>query len=110
MPYDLDNRKRVRQIARSVLDAQLGVLAAARALTALLHRDRGIVSEEDFNLFRGVESETDDLPLGKVREEWRADALIEKDREIARCEALWRDQVLAACTRILLSTGEIEPD
>jgi hypothetical protein len=42
---------------------------------------------EDLNPFVGVESETDDLPAGRVREEWREEALLEVDREISRVEA-----------------------
>jgi hypothetical protein len=56
----------------------------------------------DRNLFIGIASETDHLPIGTVRELWHPDFLPEKDREIARCEELWREAARAACERILL--------
>jgi hypothetical protein len=84
-----------------VLEDQIGILEATRALLPLLHENPEIVSPDDYNLFRGIDSETDDLPLDGVRKEWLSDALREKDREIARCEALWRERVRSACERIL---------
>jgi hypothetical protein len=63
-----------------------------------------IVSEADFNSICGIDSETDHLPIGRVREHWHQDKLPEKDREIAHCEGLYRDQVHAVCERILTET------
>ena len=95
------DKETVQRIAQEVLNGQRGVIDASRALLPLLHRSPELASEEDFNLVRGIESETDDLPLGRVRELWDSTALANKDSEIARCESLWRDQFRAACERIL---------
>ena len=94
-------KENAEHIARMVLENQIGILEATRALLPLLHRNPEIVSSDDYNLFRGIDSETDDLPVGTVRREWDSAALLEKDREIARCESLWRGQVRLACERIL---------
>jgi hypothetical protein len=96
------------QIARSVLKGQTGILEAAHALCPVLHADPSIASEDDFKLFIGILSETDDLPVGQVRREWHPDFLPDKDTEIARCEALWRDAVRAACERILLRGQKLQ--
>lgn len=101
MTHDSTSRERVQQIARMVIEEQIGILEATRALLPLLHSDPGMVSLDDYNLFRGIDSETDDLPIGWVREEWHAQSLLEKDREIARCADLWREPVRSACERIL---------
>jgi hypothetical protein len=98
----LEHTERVQQIVRAVLSRQIGVLEGARALLPHLREQPDLASAEDFNLTRGIESETDDLPLGSVRELWDPDALTEKDKEIARCEELWGDQFRGACERILL--------
>ncbi len=55
-----------------------------------------------------IESETDDLPIGKVRSEWDEHALAEKYGEIERCEALWRESMKGACERILLRTRPVQ--
>jgi hypothetical protein len=88
------------EISQSVLDGQTGTIEAAHALCSLVHRDPSIASEEDRKLFIAITSETDDLPVGRVRQEWHPDSLPEKDHEIARCEDLWGDRIGAACLRI----------
>ena len=109
MENALEDREHVQQIARAMLNGQLGVIGAARALLPFLHRNPQLTSQEDYNLVRAIESETDDLPLGPVRELWDTAALPEKDREIARCEALWQDQFRAACERLLLNSQHLPP-
>jgi hypothetical protein len=100
--------QRAEQIARKVLKEEIGILEATRAILPLLHSDPEIIALDDYNLFRAIESETDDLPIGKVRAEWNSDALREKDREIARFEELWRDQVRRACERLLIRSHPIQ--
>ena len=91
-----------------VLKEEIGILEATRAILPLLHSDPEIIGLDDYNLFRAIESETDELPIGKVRAEWNSDALREKDLEIARCEELWRDQVRSACERLLIRSNPIQ--
>lgn len=91
-----------------MLVGEVGPLEGVRAFLPLLHEDSSITSTDDYYLLVGIDSETDDLPLGRVRDEWDSKSLREKDREIARCEDLWRDKVLAACERILLRTSPIQ--
>lgn len=87
-------------ITQSVLDGQADVIEAAHALCYLVRQDSSIASKEDHTLFIAIASETDHLPVGRVRQEWHPDYLPEKDSEIARCADLWRDQIRAACLRI----------
>jgi hypothetical protein len=87
--------------ANQLLSGRIGALEAVRLLLPLLHQDSTIVSQSDFNSIRGIDSETDHLPIGRVREEWHPEYLPEKDREIARCEGFYRDRVRAVCERIL---------
>jgi hypothetical protein len=108
MPHDVGARERSLQIVHFILDRRIGILEGVHALLPLLHSDPGIASQDDYNLFRGIESETDDLPIGKVRKEWHPDYLPEKDQEIARCEDLWRGQIRSACERILLRAQQVQ--
>lgn len=94
-------KDRAVAMARKVLDGEVGVIEGARALVGLMHLDSEIASGEDFNSLCGIDSETDDLPIGRVREEWHQDSLVEKDREIARCEDFYGDRVRSACERII---------
>jgi hypothetical protein len=86
--------------ARGVLSGELDVIAGARQLCGLGHQI-GADRDADFTFFVGVESETDHLPVGGVRQHWSADALREKDAEIARAEASYRDRTFEICRRLI---------
>jgi hypothetical protein len=103
-----EDRDKVRQVARTFLTGRAGVIETARALVPLLRGAPDMASKDDFNFILGIDSETDDLPLGPVRDLWRSEALLEKDREIARCDGLWRDQLHTACERILLGSQHLQ--
>ncbi|MEK7706284.1 MAG: hypothetical protein AAB426_15090 [Myxococcota bacterium] len=59
------------------------------------------MADPDLVVFIGVDSETDDLPVGDVRALWNRDALREKDVELARANDLYRESVERACRNIL---------
>lgn len=94
---ELEHRK-AQEVALAVLDGRTTVLEAARALVSLAHTD-AIPDVEDRRLIIAVDSETDHLPVGEARKLWAADALKEKDVEIARAETLYRDAFLQACKK-----------
>jgi len=93
-------RQRVREVAQAVLEGRTTVLEAIRELCPLAHTD-AIANEEDRTLIIGIESETDNLPIGEVRKLWASDALKAKDAEISRAESLWTTQFREACKRIV---------
>jgi Protein of unknown function (DUF2489) len=100
------NRQKVAQIAQRILDGEVGIIAGARQISALCggHVDLD-ESDPDFRTFVGIDSETDDLPIGDTRRHWAADALQKKDAEIAAAEAFYRDAALAACKRLVARFG-----
>lgn len=53
-----------------------------------------------WTIFRVVDSDSDHLPIGAVRAHWNLQALELKDREIAKIEQFYRDQVQSAASRI----------
>jgi hypothetical protein len=71
----------------------------AKEIARKRHTD-AIANVEDRRLIIGIESETDNLPVGEVRKLWAPDALRVKDFEIVRCEELYRPRFLEACKRI----------
>jgi hypothetical protein len=86
--------------ARGILSGELGIVAGARQL-ATLRFDVGTEDDSDFIFFVGVDSETDDLPLGDVRSRWNPDALKAKDAELAAYESKVRERALEICRRLL---------
>lgn len=100
-------RKGVLSIAQSVLSVRLQVIEAAWAIYPFVDSVPELFGE-DWRIFSAVRSETDHLPLGELRELWHPDVLPVKDAEFARCQERWREQVRAACERILLRGGSVQ--
>jgi hypothetical protein len=92
--------KKALETVESALDGRIGVAEAAHALLPFLRMQPDFTLREDFDLIRAVASETDHLPIGRVRELWHTDSLREKDRELVRYDALWHEQMVSACQRI----------
>jgi hypothetical protein len=95
-----DAPQRAIALARKVLAGELGVIEGCRALSSM-RWECGASLAERFSPFVVAESETDDLPVGAVRNLWDAEALTRKDPEIGRCEQLYRAQTLEACKNLI---------
>src|SRR5690349_25126100 len=96
------NRQKVVAIAQELLDGRIGVIDAARQINAF--RGERVALDEfdpDFVTFLAIDSENDDLPVGDVRRHWAADALAQKDLEIARCDKLYRHQASEAASHLV---------
>jgi hypothetical protein len=107
MTSECDHLRKAKETAESTFRGDVPILEAACILrSALIHTrlDRAGPAL----LFNGVCSETDDLPIGRVREYWATSALREKDRQAADYEARIRIQFLEACREIISLIGEID--
>lgn len=93
-------RLKARELSSEILTGRLRILEGVRALVSLAHTD-AIENQEDRNLIIGIDSETDHLPIGAVRDYWSEDALRDKDVEIARYEQRCEDQIFQVCRRIV---------
>jgi hypothetical protein len=93
-------RGKIVAICEATLGEEIGIIAASRRLSALgLELFDG--HHEDFITFRGVDSETDHLPVDIERKNWSAEALKRKDEEIAEAEALYKGDVNVACKKLI---------
>lgn len=57
--------------------------------------------DEDFIIFDVVDTETDDLPVDIERKNWSAEALMQKDEEIANAQSLYKNEVIAGCQKVI---------
>lgn len=93
-------RGKIVAICEAAMAGEIGVIAASRRLSALgLQLFDG--RDEDFVPLDAIDSETDDLPVDNERLNWSADALERKDKEIAKAEALYKDDAFAACRKLI---------
>ena len=93
-------RGQIVAICESVLAEEIGVIAGSRRLNRL-GLDLYDAHDPDFITFRGVDSETDHLPVDSERANWSAEALERKDAEIAHAEKTYREDVFLACRKLI---------
>jgi hypothetical protein len=92
--------RKIVAAARAVLSGELGIIAGARQLCGLGH-EIGADRDAYFTFFVGLDSETDHLPIGDVRQHWNVEALREKDAEIVRVETFYRERAVEICRRLI---------
>lgn len=99
-------KERARQVAHRVLGEGYDPLLACRDLVHLRARLPEI-PDDIMDIFVGIASEVDDLPLGSEREDWAVAALKSKDAEAADYRERVRAVVEASLRRLLMSlSGE----
>lgn len=98
-------RARAVAVAQAVLLNRLDAVRAAWLLASLRFEIDGMEDDPDFLFMTGVTSETDHLPLDRVRHLWAPDALAREDEELAAAADHWSDRVRATCERIIERFG-----
>jgi hypothetical protein len=92
-----------------MLDGQLSVLIGARRLAILYYETDIAADDVDFLMFVAIDSETDSLPLGAVREHWDQSALARLESQIKQAE-LWASNVgNNACRSLIARFADHEP-
>jgi len=97
----IDNR--LRQCAEQLLRGAIGVIAASRAMSPL---QREVATDwpelsDVLMTFVAIDSETDALPIGKVREMWHPSSATLEDLKVADAEERFRSVAHEACRRIV---------
>jgi hypothetical protein len=100
--------EKIVALARSILSGESGIVEGSRHLTAWRF-DVGAENDPDFIFFVAVDSETDDLPIGPVRQHWNLEVLRVKDAELAAYEAQVRVNAFAVCRSLIQKYGIRDP-
>ena len=102
MPPADTKEQKVAQIARDILDGRIGIIEGAREIRRFCGGHVGFDERDpDLSTFVAIDSETDDLPIGAVRQYWARDARAQKDAEIARCETIYREPAFRAALHLI---------
>lgn len=96
--------ERAKEIARRTLDGGYDLLLACRDLASLRER-LPRVADDLMNIFIGVASEVDELPIGAERKHWATETLRAKDIEAADYRELVRVTVTEALQGLLVALG-----
>ena len=94
-------QQRVVEVASAILRGELGVIEGSRRLCSLRFRVSSLDHDPDFTPFVGIDSETDHLPIGEVRELWAPEALVRLTPEIQATEDHWRQWAFTAAQRLI---------
>jgi hypothetical protein len=104
-PYNEEHlnylQKQIIEIAKGVLSENIGIVAGTRRLIQSDLLAGGSLKDPDIKFLIGLNSETDQLPIGEVRKHWNPEALKEKDSELATCEAKFRERAFEVCRRLI---------
>jgi hypothetical protein len=100
LEYRASVRAQTLAIAKQFLEEKLGLVQTSREL--LQFRD-GVEPEIGtlLDVFVGVASETDALPIGTERALWNLQALEMEDRKIAAAELRWHGRATEAARRLV---------
>lgn len=94
-------RREVVETAEAMLYGRRSFLSGSRRLAALRHEVGVDGSDADFLTFVIIESETDSLPIGEIRQYWGADALTKLEPEISDAEIWAASEGTAACRSLI---------
>ena len=100
--YMAQKRSEVIHVSKDIIDKKISIIEGVRKLCALHHKISKDDFDTDFLIFAAIDSDTDHLPVGNVREHWSLNALEMKDKEICDVEDIYRDQVIEACKKLIL--------
>lgn len=92
---------KIRVIARTLLAGESQPSETCYLLLPYTYRNPELFTEEDKVLLRAVDSEIDDLPVGKLRENWHPDFLPAKLEQLAKYDAAIQSNVRGLCERLL---------
>lgn len=95
-------RRRLVELARDMLAGRVKYLEGAGRLAAMRFDLDGVQDRDpDFDVFVGIASETDHLPLDAQRALWSATALERLDPEIGKTEAWASEYGAVACRNLI---------
>jgi xanthine/CO dehydrogenase XdhC/CoxF family maturation factor len=99
--YVASVRMGVVDTARLMLGGQLNFLEGARVLSSLRHEAAVRDDDPDFMTFVVIDSETDDPPIGTVRQHWSKEALEKLESECKDAE-VWAKKIgTEACESLI---------
>jgi hypothetical protein len=81
--------------AKELREGKISLAEASVALGPLASWTRA-ESERDFEVFRRLRDELIELPIGRERKHWAADALAREDVKIHAIEEKWRSKAMKA--------------
>jgi hypothetical protein len=93
----VQTRTKIAETAQTMLDDKLSYIEGCRLICDLLRPARLERLEAPFVVFVAVESETDTVPMGEVRERWHPEAKVRLAQDWENAEQYAKTYCEAAC-------------
>lgn len=98
---ELRSAAKALKTAKACLGGEISAIEACWDLSGFaVHRKR-FLSVDDAKLFIGIQSETDALPVGSLKDNWHPDFLPSKLNELNKYESMVSNDVRGACGRLV---------
>ena len=94
-------RAKVASLATKILKKEMSMIEGAKEIVSLRYELDVDENDKDILAFVLIESETDDLPIGKARRFWAKDALAEKEPDVQEAEHWARGVGVDACKNLV---------
>jgi len=89
--------------AKAFVNGEVGAVETCWALCGFIHGRKGVCDKSDVDLIVAVQSETDALPVGSLKDNWHPDFLPAKLEQLERYEAAVSSDVKDACRRLVVA-------
>jgi hypothetical protein len=99
-------RRNILECSRAMLSGELSYIEGSRKIVSSWRSAKLDEWDSDFLPFVGIESETDALPLGKMRSYWNAAALEALQPEIDRLEVWAKNFGEPFCRNLIKRFGD----
>lgn len=103
-------RLEIGRLARDMLSGKLSYIEGARSIWRLASSARLDNNDPDLRTFVAIDSDTDELPTGAVRELWDAQALRKMQPDFDRAEKWAQEVGREACESLARRFGGSEHD
>ena len=90
------NRQKIIDLAENIINQKIHYIEGCRQLVWLGH-DIGMQNDESFLEISGIDSQTDHIPIGKIRENCSVDFI----KKIEKEEQLYKEDILKLCQEII---------
>jgi len=100
-------RLQIADIARSMLAGEISFMEGARSISAIRFMAQ-IENDPDILPLVSIDTKSDTVPLGKIRNLWNRNALVELQSEIDRKESWARDFGRPHCENLVRRFGETD--
>lgn len=102
------SRQRIADVAAKMLAGEVDLLEGCRTIVSLLPGipvdDRD--DDDDLLTMVVIDSELDDIPLGRTRDLWEPTALARQEEKKARYLGVMHEEIMRACRSLVARWGQ----